>query len=259
MVDKILPITFQKMDNLSHNALMHHVEELLESENLASHGFEKHIEDFKLALTAEVAAGRVRRKSSLTREMVNINAKREELYAGLLYHYESSLRHYDETMRQAAEGISHIMKSIAYIHNTSNEIRYAYIKKITNNIRLPKYAANVETLQLQGWLDALDTLNELYRTNGINRTNEHLNQGDGNVRSKRIITDKVFQGILKRLNALIVIEGPEEYTHFVGRLNTHIAREKQSMAIREGWRRHKKEKKAKEAKETGEAPEAGVE
>jgi len=247
-MDKILPLTFQKIHNWSHITFMQHVEAMMTSQNMVSHGFEKLIEDLKLAIEAENASLRVRRKSYITDELVKLNKQREELYAGMLYHYESCLRHYDEALRKAAKGISHIMKSIAYIHNTSSLSRYIYINKITFNIRKPRYAAIVEILQLQGWLDALDALNENYQTMYYQRSGEKTNQGSGNVRAQREVTDKVYQNIVKRVHALIIIDGPEDYTHFVRLLNVYIAHEKQSIAIREGWRRHKKEKKAEEEK-----------
>jgi len=241
-MDKILPITFQKMKNGAHNAFMHNVQCLLADENMPLQGFEKLIETFNLALEAENAAKGVCRKSYMTDGMVKLNAQREEIYAGLFYHYQSSLRHYEAGKREAAKGISHIMKSIAYIHNTSNSDRYAYIFKITANIRKPAYAAVVETLELTGWLDALDSLNEAHRTTANSRDSELSKRGNGNVRLAREVTDKAYKNIVTRISALITLNEPETYSQLVRRMNLHIADAKKSIAIREGWRKHKKEK-----------------
>jgi hypothetical protein len=245
-MDKILPITFQKMKNGAHNAFMHDVQRLLADENMPLQGFEKLIEAFNLALEAENAAKGVRRKSYMTDDMVKLNAQREEMYAGLFYHYQSSLRHYDAGKREAAKDISHIMKSIAYIHNTSNIDRYAYIFKITANIRKPVHAAAVETLELAGWLDALDALNEAHRTTANNRDSERSKRGNGNVLVARKATDKAYQDIVKRVNAVMILNGPEEFDYFVRLLNVHLAHAKKSIAIREGWKKHKKEEKKDE-------------
>ena len=231
------------MKNGSHNAFMTGVAGMLADENMPLQGFEKLIEAFNLTYQAEEAATRVRRKSHITDDLVKLNAQREELYAGMAYHYESCLRHYDEAKRKAAKGISYIMKSIAYIHNTSNITRNVYILKITTNIRKPKNAAFVETLELSGWLDALDTLNETYQTTWDKRTSEQSKQGNGNVRVAREATDKAYHDIVRRVSALIILNGPEEFNHFVRLLNVHIAGAKRSIAIREGWRKHKKEEK----------------
>ena len=241
-MDKILPITFQKMKNGSHNAFMHDVKGLLADENMPLQGFEKLIEAFNLALEAENTAKEVRRKSCITDGMVKLNAQREERYAGLFHHYQSCLRHYDEAMREAAKDISHIMKSIAYIHNASNMNRYDYIRKITANIRKKEYAAAVETLELNGWLDALNALNESHLTTLNSRDTERIMRPDGNVLKARKVTDKAYQDIIKRMDALMILNGPEEYSHFVRLLNFHLAEAKKSIAIREGWRKHKKEK-----------------
>ncbi|HJV77803.1 MAG TPA: DUF6261 family protein [Paludibacter sp.] len=209
-------------------------------------GFEKLIEAFNLALEAENAAKGVRRKSYMTDDMVKLNAQREEIYAGLFYHYQSSLRHYDAGKREAAKDISHIMKSIAYIHNTSNIDRYAYIFKITANIRKPAHAAAVETLELTGWLAALDALNEAHRTTANDRDSERSKRGNGNVLVARKATDKAYQEIVARVNAVMILNGPEEFDYFVRLLNVHLAHAKKSIAIRDGWKRHKKEEKKDE-------------
>ena len=240
-MDKILPITFQKIKNESHNAFMSEVEGLLADENMPLQGFEKLIAAFNLAYQAEVMANRVRRKSSVTEVLVKLNEKREELYAGMMYQYESGLRHYDGSRREAAEGISYIMKSIAYIHNTSNIKRNVYISKITTNIRKPKNAAIVETLELSGWLNALDVANETFQTTWQARINEQSTRGNGNVRAAREVTDKAYQDIVNRVHALIILNGVEEYGHFVRLLNIFIAEEKKSIAIREGWKKHKRD------------------
>jgi len=233
------------MKNDSHNAFMYEVKQMLMDENMPLQGFEKLIEAFNLAYLAEEAANRVRRKSYITNEMVKLNKQREEMYAGLVYHYESALRHYDESMREAARKISYVMKSIAYMHNTSNVNRNIYIWKITSNLRLPKNELYVEKLQLMGWLDALDTLNELYQKTDDNRNTERSKQGNGNVLMARKVTDKAYQDIMKRMDALIILNGTEEYSHFVRLLNVHIEEAKRSIAIREGWRKHKKEEEKK--------------
>jgi len=237
---KIIAITFQKMQNLTHIAFMQNVEGLLTDENMASHGLETLIEPFNLALQAEVAALQVKRKSFLTSELVTLNHQREELYAGFVYHYESCLRHYNNDMRIAAKGISHIMKSIAYMHNRSNISRGGNIRKIILNIRLPKYASIVEIMQLDEWLNKLDELNQAYYTISEKRLSEKAQHGSGNVRVARELTDKAYQAMVVRINALSIVNGPEEYSHFVRLLNLRLADEKKSIAIRDSWRKHKK-------------------
>ena len=241
-MDKILPITFQKMKNDSHNVFMNDVQGLLANENMPLQGFEKLIEAFNLAYQSEVSALRVRRKSEQTNELVKINKQREELYAGLFYHYQSSLRHYDAGKREAANNISYIMKSIAYIHNMSNTNRGGSIRKIISNIRKPQNTEIVEMLQLAGWLDALDTLNKLYQKTDASRNSERSMRGNGNVLVARKATDKAYQDIMKRVNALMILNETEEYSHFVRLLNVHLAHAKKSIAIRDGWKKHKKEK-----------------
>jgi hypothetical protein len=241
-MDKILSVTFQKMKNGSHNAFMYDVNRMLANENLSLQGFEKLIEAFNLAYTAEEAANRVRRKSFITEEMVKLNARREEVYASLVYHYESSQRHYDETMRKAAHGISYLIKSIAWMHNMSNVKRGVDIWKITSNLRLPKNQPYIQMLQLDGWMDALDELNRMYQEADNNRNSERSMRGNGNVLLARKVTDKVYQDIVKRMNALMILNETDEKNDFVKLLNVHITDAKKSIAIREGWKKHKKEK-----------------
>ena len=247
-MDKILPVTLQKMKNDTHNAFMHEVESVLIAENMASHGFEKHMEALNLALRAEDASLRVRRKNYKTDDLVKLNAYREELYAGFMYQHQSYLRHYDEGLRKAARKIKHLLKSIAFVHNTSNLLRYTHINTILLKLRKPEIAPFIETMQLQGWLDALDNANQQYHSLWMSRLSENAQKGSGNVLSKRVVTDKVYQGIVQRVHALILIDGPENYTHLVRRLNVSIAQERKRIAIRDGWRKHKKTVQAEQEK-----------
>lgn len=241
---QILSIPFQKMNNLGHKTLMHTVAELISSQNIPTPGCETLIQSFNMAIEAEGDAILVRRKSYITDEMVKMNELREDLYAGMYYHYESCLRHYDTSIREAAKDISYIMKSIAYIHNTSNITRNGYLRKIIYNLR--RYDALMNVLQMKGWVDALETASQDYQKLWSDRITEDSGKGNGNVLSARVVTDKACRELLKRINALITLSDGEEYNHFIRLLNVYIAGEKKSIAIRAGWRRHKKEGKEKE-------------
>jgi len=251
---QILSIPFQKMNNLGHKTLMHTVAKLLLSEKIPTPGCETLIETFNMAIEAEGDAIQVRRKSYITDDMVKMNEYREELYAGMYYHYESSLRHYDASIREAAKDISYIMKSIAYIHNTSNLDRNGYLRKIIYNLCMPNLAPMMDALQMQGWVDALEAANLDYQRLWSDRVTEDVGKGNGNVLSARVVTDKACRELLKRINALITLSDSEEYDHFIRLLNVYIAGEKKSIAIRAGWRRHKKEGKH-DAEMEGEQPE----
>ena len=236
-MDNIMPITFQKMKNGAHNSFMHIVSDYLADKEMPLDGLDEYITTFNLALKAEDAAYAVRRKSYITDEMVKLNAKREELYAGMLYHYESAMRHYDSRKREAAANISLVMKSVAYIHNSSNIDRTIRINVIISTIRNDKHAESAKTLEMNGWLEALENMNNNYETASRNRNTEKSKRGNGNVRQAREVTDKAHKKIVTRINAQIVINGPEAYSSLLHLLNNRIAEEKRSIAIRKGWRK----------------------
>jgi hypothetical protein len=236
-MDNIMPITFQKMKNGVHHSFMHVVSDYFTDNEMLLQDFNEYIDTFNLALKAENAAYTMRRKSYITDEMVKLNAKREELYAGMLYHYESALRHYDNSKREAAATISRVMKSVAYIHNSSNIDRTIRLNIIISTIRNDKHAESAKILEMNGWLEALENVNNNYETASMNRDAEKSKRGNGNVRQAREITDKAYKKIVTRINAQIVINGPEAYTLLVNLLNNRIAEEKRSIAIRNGWRK----------------------
>lgn len=236
-------ITLQKMRNENHNAFMYTVKSLLQAEKELLQGSEQLIEKFIVAMQAEEKANRVSRKSELTRELVKLDAQRQEIYAGLLYHYESCLRHYDTGKREAAKQLSPIMKSIAHIHNKSKIERTVALWKITAIIRKEKYDPVVQTLGISGWLDALDAASQAYNVTDNKRNTEKSQRGNGNVLSTRVVTDEAYKAIVSRVNALAVVNGPEKYAALIRRMNKHIHESKRSLAISEGWRKHNKEKK----------------
>lgn len=242
---KIQPLSFLKMQNITHNTFMHHVKSLLESDNFQSEEYKRLTEPFNLALKAEDAAMGVRRKSELTAELVKLNARREEIYSGLYYHYQSCLLHYDDEVRGAAKPLAPIMMSIADMHSTSNVCRSGHIFKVTYNLR--KREETVRILALSGWLDALDAANDRFEQTTSKRFSEKAAKGNGNVLSTRKVTDEAYRAIVIRVNAQIVMEGVEKIESFVRQLNNLITKEKKRIAIRDGIRRHQKEKAAKKA------------
>lgn len=248
--DKILAVTLQKMPNLSHNTFMKRAKEWFEAHSPLFAGGEHLFEAFDLAVQAEDAANRVLRKSALTAELVRLNVEREKLYAGFYYYYQSCATHYDEKVRESAAWLAPIVKNIATIHNTSNEKRTVKIGKVSRLVR--RNSEVTAKLSLTGWLDALDRANAAYDSLRTERFNQASPKGSGNVLRTRVATDKAYKAIVKRVNALIVIEGEEKYADFTRRLNLYIEEERQSIAIREGIRRH--QKKMKDVENSEEKP-----
>lgn len=232
-------VPLQKMYYTAHFAFMHSVIELFDTEKLASHGFDGLINDLKVALSAQSKAANVNRKSFFTVELVKINQEREDLYAGFYFYHQSCMRHYDKAVRKAAEETNHLIKNIATIHNCSNKNRTHRISFIVEVLR-KSYADVVEQLKMGEWLHQLEMLNMAYERKEQQRFEKRIEDGSGNAGKKRVATDRAYRALIKRLNALIELEGMDDYRKTVELLNVEIKSKKKSIAIREGMRRGKK-------------------
>lgn len=235
----VLSISLQKMHNGNHLSFMGNVLLLFDTELFTNKGFSTLINELKVATEAENKSMTVPQKSIYTEELVKINLKREEVYASLYFYYESCIRHYQTEIKQAAKQLSPVMLNIATIHNCSNLKRKAQIEKICYNMQR-KFRDEMMALNMQGWVEELNALNAAYGELDEQRLTKKTSNGSGNTGKMRVATDAAYRKLVERLNALLVLEGTNEYKKTISMLNVHIKAEKKSIAIREGMRKGRK-------------------
>ena len=94
-----------------------------------------------------------------------------------------------------------------------------------------KLAAEIVTLAIVDWIDELERQNNVFIVLEATRNSEDAKKSDLRMKQVRVVVDAAYSKIVKRINALIIVNGEAPYTEFVRELNVRIGRAQDSMAL----------------------------
>ena len=94
--------------------------------------------------------------------------------------------------------------------------------------------ADIATIQLIDWIAELERLNNAFIALEATRNSEEANRTELRMKTVRVDVDAAYNKIIKRINALIIVNGEAPYADFVKELNARIARAQDSIALSKG-------------------------
>jgi hypothetical protein len=103
-----------------------------------------------------------------------------------------------------------------------------------------RYAPDVAAVGAGGWAAQLETRNNALHALIKERFDEAAARTDIVLRAARLEVDKQYRIIVERMNALVIVEGPDAYASFIRRLNVIIAKYAQYLSAGQGRRAAKK-------------------
>ena len=92
-----------------------------------------------------------------------------------------------------------------------------------------KYADQIDLLSLKPFVEQLRAANEKVRSLTNERTDERAGRTLGALREARQASDKAYRDLVKRVNALALIEGDTDYAAFIDYVNAEIEHYKQEV------------------------------
>jgi hypothetical protein len=98
------------------------------------------------------------------------------------------------------------------------------------------YAADIHTLNITKWVEELEANNRTFDELVKTRYDEKAQRTDLVVREVRIDVDAAYRTIIERIEALVIVEGLENYEAFIRRLNVVITKYNNILAQRQGRR-----------------------
>lgn len=120
----------------------------------------------------------------------------------------------------------------------------------SENQPTPENAGRLGLLGLREWLDRLKDMHNQYMV-AFTARNEALGEQlpTGTGRAARLATEKAYRDVVRRINALIEIEGTDAFLDMLHSLNTLIDRQKALLAARITLRAKRRKKKEDAEKE----------
>jgi ElaB/YqjD/DUF883 family membrane-anchored ribosome-binding protein len=181
-------------------------------------------------------------KSGYTAMLGDKDKYRDELCHGLAeINKVAMLYHYDSEVRQAAKTNQIVFDTYGNVARMPFDNETQAIYNILQDFR-GKYAVSAAKAGLTPWLNALEPVNNEFKSLTRERYGEATEKTDIVLRKARQRVDAAYNAIVERINAAIVIEGKDGYRDFVNALNTIIKKYADILAQRKGKAAAKKEK-----------------
>jgi hypothetical protein len=178
-------------------------------------------------------------KSEFTAKIQAADSARDEMFAGMTEITGSCLKHYDEQVRDAATRLKILFDTYKKIDKKNLMEQTAAVTNMMQELN-GRYAPDVAAVGVGGWAAQLETRNNALHALIKERFDESAAKTDIVLRDARLEVDKQYRIIVERINALVIVEGPDAYESFIRRLNAIIAKYTQYITTGQGRRAAKK-------------------
>ncbi|MFA5045071.1 MAG: DUF6261 family protein [Paludibacter sp.] len=195
-----------------------------------------HYEDEGVALVAVT-------KSATTDDLEIADKNRDFTFRGFSDKVTNSLNHFNSEVREAAKRMKVILDTYGNLAPKPNDEESGLISGLLADLRA-KVPAEIVTLAVADWMAELERLNNVFIALEAGRNSEEANRSELRMKQVRLEVDAAYNKIVKRINALIIVNGETGYTEFVKVLNARIGRAKDAIAQSKA---HKTEVPAPEA------------
>jgi hypothetical protein len=182
--------------------------------------------------------------SAFTVEVTKADEARDTPTLGIFKVTDGLLHHFDPEVAQAAYRIKVALDSFRGITRLPYAKQTAETIKLIENLNGP-LAADVAKAGLTPWVAEIEAKNSDFIAVVGDRYNELDSRTDLRMKDVRVKIDAAYRDIVKRINALMVVEGEVAYAPFVSKLNLRIDSYNASIAKRAALNAKKAEKEKK--------------
>lgn len=229
---KITTLALTRMHNAEHFQFMTEVKNLLAQHSMLLNGT-KLIVQFVACYSNEDKALKKIVKSAKTEQLEAADQLRDSLFRGLADSVTAALNHFDPQTVAAAKRLKIVFDTYGNLAATSMNKEtagiYNLLQELTGN-----YAPDMEKLALTAWIPKLTAANKAFETVLKERIGNTAAATQLTMKECRAETDSMYNAIVERINALIVVNGEAAYTEAVSTLNAYIDMYSNTMVQRQG-------------------------
>ena len=184
-------------------------------------------------------------KSATTEEIEAADKARDSIFRGMVDTNKAALNHFNSEINAAARRLKIVFDTYGNVtRKTLNEETsaiYNLLQELTGN-----HAADTKKVGLNQWATQLDANNKALETLVRTRNSELAAKTELKMAETRESLDSIYNTIVERVNALIVIEGVATYESFAKKLNLFIEKYNNIVAQRRGIAKAQREKAEKQ-------------
>jgi hypothetical protein len=196
-------------------------------------GIESSFAIYEPLRVSEAEALDVIRKSAVTDEITDADNKRDNTFSGLRSTVEGATSHFMPKKREAANRIQIVLDHFGNINAKSYNEQTAAVKTMIADLNTT-YSADLATLNLGDWITELQANNNAFEELMSERYSEASGKTQLKMKQVRLEVDAAYRAITTRIDALTVVNGPENYTPFINELNIRIEKFNNILAQRKG-------------------------
>jgi len=185
--------------------------------------------DFLRRYQDEIEAFKAITKSATTDEIADADRERDITLRSTNDFARTGLKHYDATVRKAAKIVDVIFYQYGNLVPLPYDEETGSIENLIKDLRT-KTVEEIDIMGLVPWINELERQNIRFKTLEATRNTEEANRTELRMKQVRVEIDDVYRKIVKRINALIEINGEAAYTGFVKEMNARIFRAQDALA-----------------------------
>lgn len=218
MAKEIQELKTSRMNNGAHYDFMSATAEFAEANEKVSERAASQVAVLRKKVTAEDECLKLSRKNELTDEITEQDRLRDSYYSG----YKSAVK----SMVEASDEAKTLWQNIKdYGIDTKAQLNKetGELTNLTADLT-GKLAAEVEAVGLTQLVAKLKAANDSVHDLMKQRDAENSTKVAGALKAARIETDEAYRNLVKRVNALCLVEYDEAYDEFIDIMNEQIDR-----------------------------------
>lgn len=172
-------------------------------------------------------------KSSQTDLLGNSDSYRDHIFRGLCDTVRAACNHFIPAKAEAARKLMIVFDTYGNLTSEAYDEETAKITSLVSDLQ-EKYANEINLLGVGEWIDELKASNIRFVDVKNNRYTEETTKTTLRMKQVRKETDQMYQDMINRINAQILLNGETNYKEFVIAINQRIENAKLVLAKRKG-------------------------
>jgi hypothetical protein len=184
-------------------------------------------------------------KQELTEEKATADHARDVSFTGIRATVKTARLHFDPETVSAANRIMILLDNYNYptpVAKLPYDAETAALDNVVDDLR-GKYAADAAKVGISAWVEQLAAQNKHFKSLAMASNEESAGKPEISMREARKATDRAYHAVVKRINALIEVEGEAAYAAFVKEMNSLIKHYNDVLAQHQGRNKKNDENK----------------
>jgi hypothetical protein len=194
-------------------------------------------DSYQTLFADEVSVLDLVRRSVLTREIWEQDARRNDIFRGFADAAKSSLHHFDHEKRTAARKLDIVFENYGNISIKTLDQKSAAIDDLLREVQTEQYTNIMLLLGLEEWANELRLTNERFTELMMERYRETASRPTIQMRATRLKVDKAFRAIINQVEALVLVSGISVYAPFIKDINVVMEHYRNILAQEKGRRK----------------------